>query len=86
MSKNIDATKGWRCPSSISVERSAYALSGGQRQRLCLARTLALRPDVILMDEPCSALDPMATAAIEKTVVSLAEAGICVIIVTHNIE
>jgi phosphate transport system ATP-binding protein len=65
---------------------SAYALSGGQQQRLCIARTLALKPDVVLMDEPCSALDPIATKAIEETVRSMAERGICVIIVTHNMQ
>lgn len=65
---------------------SAYALSGGQQQRLCIARTLALRPDVVLMDEPCSALDPIATFAIEETISSMAGQGICVVIVTHNME
>lgn len=68
------------------LDKSAYALSGGQRQRLCIARTLALDPEVVLMDEPCSALDPIATFAIEETINDLREAGICVIIVTHNIE
>lgn len=65
---------------------SALSLSGGQQQRLCIARSLALSPDVLLMDEPCSALDPLATAAIEQTVGSLAQTGMCVIMVTHNIE
>ncbi len=65
---------------------SAYALSGGQQQRLCIARTLALEPDVVLMDEPCSALDPIATFAIEETILDMAKRGICVIIVTHNME
>ncbi|MGN0076303.1 MAG: phosphate ABC transporter ATP-binding protein PstB [Parafannyhessea sp.] len=65
---------------------SAYALSGGQQQRLCIARTLALKPDVVLMDEPCSALDPIATFAIEETISSIARNGICVVIVTHNME
>ncbi|MCI1288911.1 MAG: phosphate ABC transporter ATP-binding protein PstB [Olsenella sp.] len=65
---------------------SAYALSGGQQQRLCIARTLALQPDVVLMDEPCSALDPIATFAIEETISSIARNGICVVIVTHNME
>ena len=65
---------------------SAYALSGGQQQRLCIARTLAMHPDVVLMDEPCSALDPIATLAIEETIRDMADKGICVIIVTHNME
>jgi phosphate transport system ATP-binding protein len=68
------------------LRESAYALSGGQQQRLCIARTLAMRPDVILMDEPCSALDPIATFAIEETIGDMASRGICVIIVTHNME
>lgn len=68
------------------LEKSAYALSGGQRQRLCIARTLAMNPDVVLMDEPCSALDPIASFAIEETIGDMARRGICVIIVTHNIE
>jgi phosphate transport system ATP-binding protein len=68
------------------LDKSAYALSGGQRQRLCIARTLAMNPDVVLMDEPCSALDPIATGAIEDTIADIKAEGICVIIVTHNIE
>lgn len=66
--------------------RSAFALSGGQQQRLCIARTLALDPEVVLMDEPCSALDPIATFAIEQTVRDMAARGICIVIVTHNME
>lgn len=66
--------------------KSAYALSGGQQQRLCIARTLAMNPHVVLMDEPCSALDPIATNAIEETIREIAAEGISVIIVTHNIE
>jgi len=65
---------------------SAYALSGGQQQRLCIARTLALHPDVVLMDEPCSALDPIATRAIEDTIRAMAQRGICIVIVTHNMQ
>ncbi|MFZ2757069.1 MAG: phosphate ABC transporter ATP-binding protein PstB [Atopobiaceae bacterium] len=68
------------------LDRSAFALSGGQQQRLCIARTLAMRPDVVLMDEPCSALDPISTFAIEQTIRDMAGHGICVIIVTHNME
>ncbi len=68
------------------LDSSAYALSGGQQQRLCIARTLALDPDVVLMDEPCSALDPIATYAIEDTINDMANRGICIIIVTHNME
>ncbi|MGI6229320.1 MAG: phosphate ABC transporter ATP-binding protein PstB [Tractidigestivibacter sp.] len=68
------------------LNKSAYALSGGQQQRLCIARTLALHPDVVLMDEPCSALDPIATFAIEDTIRDMSSKGICVVIVTHNME
>lgn len=65
---------------------SALALSGGQQQRLCIARTLAMQPRVVLMDEPCSALDPIASYAIENTIAQIAGEDVCVIIVTHNIE
>ena len=63
----------------------ALALSGGQQQRLCIARVLALEPEVILMDEPCSALDPVATLKIEDLMRSLAE-NYTIIIVTHNMQ
>ena len=68
------------------LDHSAMALSGGQQQRLCIARTLAMHPDVVLFDEPCSALDPISTFVVEETIRSIAEAGICAIIVTHNME
>jgi phosphate transport system ATP-binding protein len=64
---------------------SALGLSGGQQQRLCIARTLAVEPEVILMDEPCSALDPIATAKIENLIELLKE-DYTVIIVTHNMQ
>jgi phosphate transport system ATP-binding protein len=64
---------------------SAYALSGGQQQRLCIARAIALEPDVLLMDEPCSALDPIATARIEDLIDQL-KARYTVVLVTHNMQ
>ncbi len=67
------------------LEQSALALSGGQQQRLCIARVLAVKPKVILMDEPCSALDPVATLKIEDLMRSLAE-DYTIVIVTHNMQ
>ena len=67
------------------LQDSAYGLSGGQQQRLCIARTLAVEPDVILMDEPTSALDPRASALVEETVRELA-GSYAVVIVTHNMQ
>lgn len=64
---------------------SGASISGGQQQRLCIARALAVEPEVILMDEPCSALDPTATAKIEQLIISLAR-NYTVIIVTHNMQ
>ncbi len=64
---------------------SALGLSGGQQQRLCIARTLAVEPEVILMDEPCSALDPIATAKIEN-LIDVLKQDYTVIIVTHNMQ
>jgi phosphate transport system ATP-binding protein len=67
------------------LEDNALALSGGQQQRLCIARTLAVKPDVVLMDEPCSALDPIATAKVEDTILQLRK-RYTIVIVTHNME
>lgn len=66
------------------LDQSAVALSGGQQQRLCIARALLLEPEVLLMDEPCSALDPMSSATVEELIVSLR--GRCtLVVVTHNL-
>ncbi len=67
------------------LHKSALALSGGQQQRLCIARTLATRPRVVLMDEPCSALDPVATAKIEDLIGELKQTY-TIVIVTHNMQ
>jgi phosphate transport system ATP-binding protein len=67
------------------LNQSAYGLSGGQQQRLCIARALAVDPEVLLLDEPCSALDPIATAKIEDLLFSLRDQ--CTqVIVTHNMQ
>ncbi|MGH2651399.1 MAG: phosphate ABC transporter ATP-binding protein PstB [Actinomycetota bacterium] len=68
-----------------NLRKSALALSGGQQQRLCIARCLAVEPDVILMDEPCSALDPIATARIEDLMDELKQ-EYTIVIVTHNMQ
>jgi phosphate transport system ATP-binding protein len=67
------------------LKKPGTSISGGQQQRLCIARAIALQPEVILMDEPCSALDPIATAKIEKLVIELKK-DFTVVIVTHNMQ
>jgi len=67
------------------LQKSAYALSGGQQQRLCIARALAVDPEVLLLDEPCSALDPIATAKIEDLLFTLKD-QCTIVIVTHNMQ
>ena len=68
-----------------SLHKSAYAISGGQQQRLCIARALAVNPEVLLLDEPCSALDPIATAKIEELLFVLKD-SCTIVIVTHNMQ
>jgi phosphate transport system ATP-binding protein len=67
------------------LDQPGQALSGGQQQRLCIARSLAVNPDVLLMDEPCSALDPTSTRRIEQTISELAP-DVTIVIVTHNMQ
>jgi phosphate transport system ATP-binding protein len=78
----LDATYLWD-EVKDRLQDNAYTLSGGQQQRLCIARALSIKPDVILMDEPCSALDPIATARIEEMIMELKQ-YYTVIIVTHS--
>jgi phosphate transport system ATP-binding protein len=67
------------------LQAPGTSLSGGQQQRLCIARAIAVRPEVILMDEPCSALDPVATARIEELIDELRK-RYCIVIVTHSMQ
>lgn len=90
--KDLDALV-WRCLKSVGLwnevkdrlHKRGTELSGGQQQRLCIARAIAIKPEVILMDEPCSALDPIATATVEKLICSLKETY-TIVIVTHSMS
>lgn len=67
------------------LDESAFGLSGGQQQRLCIARAIAVKPEILLMDEPCSALDPIATAKVEELILDLRK-EFTIVIVTHNMQ
>jgi phosphate transport system ATP-binding protein len=75
----------WDEVKDVLKKKSGASLSGGQQQRLCIARTLAVEPEVILMDEPCSALDPISTGKIEELIFQLKE-NYTIVIVTHNMQ
>ncbi|MBA2852731.1 phosphate transport system ATP-binding protein [Methanococcus maripaludis] len=90
--KQLDEIVEWALKKSAlwddvkdDLKKSALKLSGGQQQRLCIARTIAVKPDVILMDEPCSALDPISTLKIEDLMVELKK-EYSIVIVTHNMQ
>ena len=82
--KSLDRANLWKETKDI-LDRNGLALSGGQQQRLCIARVLAVEPDVLLMDEPCSAIDPTSVQKIEDLMAELKD-RITIIIVTHNMQ
>ncbi|MDF2763679.1 MAG: phosphate transporter ATP-binding protein PhoT family [Rhodospirillales bacterium] len=84
MQSTLEATGLWK-EVKDRLNKPAHQLSGGQQQRLCIARALSLRPDALLMDEPCSALDPISSGQVEELVLSLRE-RYTIVIVTHNLS
>jgi len=82
---SLDASALWTEVKDILHKKSGASLSGGQQQRLCIARALAVEPEVLLMDEPCSALDPISTGKIEELIFQLKE-RYTIVIVTHNMQ
>lgn len=82
--KSLQGANLWR-EVKDRLDKPAGGLSGGQQQRLCIARSIAVEPDVLLMDEPCSALDPISTLAIEDLITEL-KAKYTIVIVTHNMQ
>ena len=83
--RSLKASALWDEVKDVLRKKSGASLSGGQQQRLCIARTIAVQPEVILMDEPCSALDPVATLKIEELIEELKE-RFTIVIVTHNMQ
>src|SRR5581483_7563978 len=83
--RSLKASALWDEVKDIAKKKSGASLSGGQQQRLCIARALAVEPQVLLMDEPCSALDPISTGKIEELIFQLKE-RFTIVIVTHNMQ
>jgi phosphate transport system ATP-binding protein len=83
--KSLVSSARWEEVKDSIHKKSGASLSGGQQQRLCIARALAVEPEVLLMDEPCSALDPISTGKIEELIFEL-KAQYTIVIVTHNMQ